>query len=307
MSIKLLINGFFRSGTTIVWKIFRDSNPDIISFYEPCHEEILDRLELFRNKPYIDKLHNISVWDEYFKVPGLIPMIQRSHPNLAKGNIFPDNAGDVVDYSKVYDDLDADVILQTNRWGLFLEEIHKELCIPVMHITRNPFDVYRSMQNVYFGQGSPAKNIVKNVFTGHFSKKAFGILNMYENISGKFDIHTRERKTRLGARFNSKAFDMFFIVWSITNYYAIKAMEDGQGLALEYEAMLKRPDEAKEAIEAKFAVAFNHKGILNQPAREMFLSGEEKEMLLKTAEELKVYNEFLYITKNAGGVMAQAG
>ncbi|VAX24019.1 hypothetical protein MNBD_NITROSPINAE02-2215 [hydrothermal vent metagenome] len=304
MSIKLLINGFFRSGTTIVWKIFRESNPDIISFYEPCHEEILDRLELFQRKPYIDKLHNISVWDEYFKPPGLIPLIRRHHPNPGKGNIFPDNERDVVDYTKVYDDLDIDVILQTNRWGLFLEEIHKELGAPIMHITRNPFDVYRSMQNVYFGQGSIVKNITKNAFIDYFSKRAFSISKMYEHISRKFGLRLRQRKTKLDDEFNSEAFDMFFIVWSVTNYYAIKAMEDGKGLAITHEVMLQRPDGAKGVIEAEFGIAFNHGGILKQPTRAVFLSDEENKLLLKTAQELNIYDEFFYVAKNAGGALA---
>lgn len=299
MSIKLLVNGFFRSGTTIVWKIFRDSNPGIVSFYEPCHEEIMSRLDSFAKEPFTDTLHNVSVWDEYFEVAGLIDQIRQNHPNTGKGNIFPCEARDVVNYAKVYDALDGDVILQTNRWALFMEDIHKALGTPIMHITRNPLDVYRSMQNVYFTQGSLAKNLIKKNFKNHFAKKAFGILNMYEYVSRRFSRPARKRRTKLETEFNSVAFDMFFIVWSISNYYAIKAMDNGKGTALTYETMLKYPFETQKTIEEKFGLAFNHEGILKPPTRKTFLTGEEQELLLKTAEELNVYDEFFYVAKNA--------
>ena len=40
MAIKILINGFFRSGTTLIWSILKDCNPKYLVLYEPFHPSL---------------------------------------------------------------------------------------------------------------------------------------------------------------------------------------------------------------------------------------------------------------------------
>jgi hypothetical protein len=43
MAVKLIVNGYFRSGTSIIWKILKESNLDYTVYYEPCHESLFEK------------------------------------------------------------------------------------------------------------------------------------------------------------------------------------------------------------------------------------------------------------------------
>jgi hypothetical protein len=295
MSLKLLVNGFFRSGTTIFWKILRDSNPSMSVFYEPCHEQILDNLKKFRQEPFDDEVQGFKVWDEYMTVAGLIEIIGANHPNLGRGNIFPEKADDVIAYANIYDQLDKDCVLQTNRWSFCVEQIGKAYDCRVIHIIRNPFDVYSSMQRVYMGQGSAFKRMIKNVFNPFFAGRAYGITDMYKFAIRKFDQDYGGLDDSSGFAVKESAFNMFLIVWTLSNFHAIKGLEAIGETVVVYEKLISDSKRAEELVEGASGVAFKCEGILKKSKRVQFIDNKEREDLVSQAQKLGIGEQIRYI------------
>ncbi|MGK7345526.1 MAG: hypothetical protein ACNS63_06935 [Candidatus Nitrospinota bacterium M3_3B_026] len=279
MAVKLVVNGFFRSGTSVAWKIIKESNPELYVFYEPCHEMILERVKDFRRGREVDKVHNMRLWGEYSRVPSLMKKIRSKHPNLGKGNILPKDARAVVEYARIFHELDRDSVLQTNRWSLFLGELHGALGCGVIHMIRNPFDVYGSMWNVYMRQGTAPKVLLKKALRPFFAGRAFHLRRMFDLVVKKFGDP--------GAGGGTGAFDMFLAVWIHLNHHAIQAARRTGGAVLVYEAMTRDPERARGMIESRGA-AFNHEGALRKSERPRFIEEREKEILLKKAGDMSL-------------------
>jgi len=68
MPIILIINGFYRTGTTIVSRILKESNPDIYYFHEPtsslCVHEIMSH-----GLGKVHGLHGWAIYDDFHKLP----------------------------------------------------------------------------------------------------------------------------------------------------------------------------------------------------------------------------------------------
>jgi hypothetical protein len=70
--IKLILNGSFRSGTIMLWKIMRDSNPGMLVFYEPLHSELFGYIRVSQRKNGLCIL-NIK----YILMPDDVPKIEK--------------------------------------------------------------------------------------------------------------------------------------------------------------------------------------------------------------------------------------
>ena len=79
MPINIVINGYFRSGTTYFWNLLR-ANVKFPVFYEPLHPQ----LSLFINRSQgVDETHGMSLWEEYSKLPLDVRLkLCRCHPFL---------------------------------------------------------------------------------------------------------------------------------------------------------------------------------------------------------------------------------
>ncbi|VAX18151.1 hypothetical protein MNBD_NITROSPINAE03-699 [hydrothermal vent metagenome] len=299
MSLKLLVNGFFRSGTTILWKILRDSNPSMSVFYEPCHEQIMDNLKKFRQEPFDDEVQGFRVWNEYMEIPGLMEKIDKNHPNSGRGNLFPEKAEDVVAYVEIYDQLKKNCILQTNRWSFCLAEIGRAYDCRVIHIIRNPFDIYSSMLKVYMGQGSALKCLIKSALKPFYAGKAYGIIDMYEFVVRKFDHNYGKLDGKSGLLFKESPFNMFLIVWTLSNYHAIKGLEAIGETVIVYEKFTSNSKRAEKLVERAGEVLFKCDGVLKKSKRAEFADNEEKDELINITEKLGVGKEMRYILTKA--------
>ena len=112
MAIKYIINGYFRSGTTLLWKLMSESLNTTQCFYEPLHPKLSEFI--YRsNMDSIDELHGFNLWNEYIRLDEPIKKkLVEYHPNLTYQRFTWD---DLKKYFDIYQSIDNDVLLQTNR------------------------------------------------------------------------------------------------------------------------------------------------------------------------------------------------
>ncbi len=297
MAVKLLVNGFFRSGTTIIWKILKKSNPNALVLYEPCHELIVHHLEEYQRKPFVDETHGMDIWEDYTKAPGLIDKIRQTHPNLGKGRLLPESADDLLRYVTIFDQLDKDIVLQTNRWSFHLKEITESSGCKTIQVVRNPIDVYRSIMGIYFKQGAAPKRAIKNLLKPLFINKAFGLGPMYKHTWNKFGGASHGWEPPSKTAINMRPFNTFLITWTMANYSALKATQGAGGTFVSYETVMNNPDELKTITNESTGLEFNHVGILTEPKRRLFITDAERCVLVAKAEQLNINEEFNCILK----------
>lgn len=210
MKARVIVNGSFRSGTSYIWNDLKKNNNGVI-LYEPCHENLLNLLKKV-NTSSVDKLHGLRIWSEYNK--NHIDFIERD----GISNFYNYKSG-VVSYASGLCDTSQGIIgLQTNRWHLFYDELIYA-GYNVIHIIRNPNDVYRSIINSYRAQGSGFIKLLKRILPDNIvNRRAFKIKSWYEYTLDNLQLKNDAKlKTDL-------AYEMFVITWILQNYKAISSL-----------------------------------------------------------------------------------
>lgn len=291
--IKAVFNGYWRSGTTLVWRILRESNPELLVFYEPFNRKL--PVYLLREGPEgSSPLHDVPLWREYYEA-GIIEEVGLNHPNL--NSVFPETWGDAELYLKIFHNLSQDCVLQTNRAHFFLKSIERTFSARLIQIFRDPLAVYTSI--VKHGAIHQKKGIIEKMAhlsyrifrRGHFFetapcfmwiRKHFGYPSVWEY---KFRItHIRDL---LG---------MFAVCWTISNYFALRAVED---CFLKYEDLLIYPDEVSKKVEECAGVKFRP-DIVNIKRAEVRPDKKLRRKFLNKIREYRVLDEFKFIESRLG-------
>lgn len=137
MSQNLIFNGFFRSGTTLAYKILKDSNCSKNVFYEPLNRNLqtLCRLE------NISDFHNADLWSSYDNVSDAV--IQ-NNPGTQK--ILQHDLNNVKEYFRSLASGEIS-IFQTNRLHLLIGQFGVLEDYKCVHLIRNPLDVFESFMD----------------------------------------------------------------------------------------------------------------------------------------------------------------
>ena len=69
MSHALIISARFRTGSTVVWNVFRQI-PEVVAYYEPLHERLLDLIHS-QVKPHFSHIGVLDYFVEYRTLPDL--------------------------------------------------------------------------------------------------------------------------------------------------------------------------------------------------------------------------------------------
>jgi len=299
-----ILNGYFRSGTTLLYKIIKESNKDKLVFYEPLHNDLF-RLLKKHKIGVVDKVHKINLWDEYLiQGKDFIEKLKRYHPNI--NQIFPFDAEKVVKYLNVFHELKQDVILQPNRLHFVIEKVVKHYALPFVHMIRNPLDVYLSIINTY----RKKRHKIVVFFADLLRKvnllplqKAFAldqgldlIYKFYSKPSVWGDFSFRVR------HFND-IFGIFLSNWTLSNYFAIKQLEKCNGFLLKYEDFVNNPVEYFESLERFSHIRFDKK--LASTVSNKFTRKYDSRLLNKLkskVEEYRIEDEWQYVIEKAGYV-----
>ncbi len=295
MPVQVLVNGFFRSGTSIFWKILKESNQNYTVFYEPCHDQLPFLLERYRENKIKDNMHGMLLWEEYLKNKELFEAIKWEHPNV--GSVLPLDGEKLCKYVKIYHDIPKNTVLQSNRWHFFLREVKEITGCKLVHIIRNPFDIYNSIQKLHFKDlPSGLVKYYRNSFGFFLRGKAFGIDNMYEILFQRYGkpVWINNRFHRI--RFRLRTFHKFLICWTLSNLAAMQGIGNTNGYLVIYENMINDPEGFKNEFEKKIGINFQIDE-LRKNYDKPFLSSQEKELLFKYARKLCIENELSSVLK----------
>lgn len=249
----VVINGYFRSGTSILWRQLEADNPERKVLYEPCHNDLFRALHRAR-QGLVNDLHRFSTWTTYLGLPEReLERLRWSHPNL-DGRILP---ADFPALSWYIDNLRAvfgeDAVLQTNRWHFFLGDIAVRGA-EVLHVIRNPFSVYASISSN--GDGRKRR---------HPLEKLRSLLNPADRFYGW------RMRQEIGRRYGHRShgwqrlqpFDTFVYCWVLSNHAALSAL--GSSRVFCYEEICLAPARFQQRLRQsglRFAGdALNQRGV----------------------------------------------
>lgn len=260
MPVKVIVNGFFRSGTTVVWRILRDSNRDWRVFYEPCHEGLVNYLHDKDCISQIHPWHKMMLWDEYYRVPGLIENIENWHPRI--GFPLPLNIRTTLEYVGIFHALKENCILQTNRWHFMLGPLATRYGCGIVHIVRNPYDVFRSICRLYRAQGKWWAVLLKRVGTAAIGLRAFRIGVTYEQLRERHFTQLPPLARVPVVKNKTYVFKVFVVVWVLCNFLALRDVYRKNGSVIVYEKLVSSPSIYKKLFKEKYGLDFQYEGIL---------------------------------------------
>src|SRR3989338_6694756 len=247
MGIKIIVNGYFRSGTTLTWKSIKTLLPNYYCFYEPLHPKIAALIKMAGKERSKDLLHGEFLWEDYLQLSeGELDKILNNHPNLSSEGIT--NEASLLCYLDQYDQLNKSVLLQPNRMHFFLTTASKKYDAKIIHVIRHPLDVLESMKTTYLKDSSIIFRLIKRLgFIWGFQKmNSFELDKNYKWILKHKGYPSQESFFFHFFR-ELDYFGKFVEVWTISNYYAMRSLEQNKGLLLIYERLTENPDkELKE-------------------------------------------------------------
>ena len=261
MTIKIVVNGYYRSGTTLVWSILKKSlSNDYICFFEPLQEEIAVSIQREKKEKKKDALLKNFLWQEYLSLgEENLHKLLRNHPNVSEYGIF--NELSLKCYFDIINKLSKPILLQPNRLHFFLDFFKSEYNPKIVHVIRNPLDVYLSIRDV-------DKTVFINNGRKNKLKYYFGrlIRRIYPSIRirlGDFEVekeynwivrhiglpYSKENSWRIKFLHKPSFFEKVVIIWVISNYYAIKSLNRFGGYLLVYEELLSSSNKVYKDLE----------------------------------------------------------
>ncbi len=239
MPVKSIINGFFRSGTTLLWKLIRDSSYDSICLYEPDHPFLAYHLKNYEIHKKMDPLHKLPVWEDYFKLD--MPSRQKiCLENPFTKDKFAPSPSSINDYVNKIDKLDEKIILQTNRFHFALGEIKTNKKIKKIHIVRNPYDVFKSINRNYLLGKKGIIRLIKLLVKPIYKSSSMGIDKMVSWIASHTGVPMG--LARPGIKpiifLRYSFFELFIICWIVSNYHALISINENMDMCISYEKLV---------------------------------------------------------------------
>jgi len=265
MPIKYIFNGFFKSGTTLIWYIIKNSNKDYIVFYEPFRPKRYETLNAYKSKKInkkdlTNKIHKRVLLDEYFFFGESFLEEIKKQPTRYHLNDL--NERNLLVYLHYFHKLEKKVILQTNRLFLYNQVISNEFEVPFFNIVRNPLDVYSSIKK---HRKSAKRNLlISFLFSLSNSRKRLFNKNIfYFRLNELIDLFNKEKDFLSFDQIKKKKwnqFERFLYIWIVANYSLI----NDNIIMFSYEMLLKKPQKIKSLIESKTNLNFNYDGIIEE-------------------------------------------
>lgn len=302
MPLVFLLNGYFRSGTTLMYRVIKESNPDKLVFYEPLHNDLF--LYLGNHKiGNIDKVHNICLWDEYLlQGDEFVDRLRKKHPCIDEP--FPINSSKVISYLYIFHNLQAPIVLQLNRIHFVLEKLTRHYNIPCVHIIRNPLDSFLSIINTYRQKRSREVVFIADVlrkFNLLPLKRAFAIGKGVEFVFKYFGKPSKWKDIPFKMRHWNDTLGIFLLNWTICNYVAIKQLQKCNGSLLVYEQLVDNLSETFVYLEKISGLKFERKfaNIISKK----FIGQYNPSLVKKTKNKLREYQierEWDYVIEHSG-------
>lgn len=250
MAIKLVVNGYFRSGTTFVWDFMKEAlrEEGYLSLYEPLNPDMAILINKERDNR-INVLHDRFVYKEYLEIDErTLARLLRNNPNANGFGIENDAA--LIAYLDIFHGMERKLFLQPNRLHFHLDLLFERYGANVVHVIRHPLDVYLSIaKGAYVLVESRFKRALHALARPFLLVRSFEIEKQYRWINYKAGYPAGYRdsiRLRLLNRFD--AFEKFVVVWTVSNYCALKSIQAHGGMLLVYEQLLGDPERALQRL-----------------------------------------------------------
>jgi len=234
MPIRGILNGYYRSGTTILWWIFQLSNLDKPIIYEPHSPSILEQARKY-GCMHIDGLHGFPLLMSFYMVKEHI--FEEYLDNAIPKPIYekPDEAVETIE---MFHRESKDVYVQPNQLHFVLNEVSAKFGCKYVHVMRSPIDTFWS----HLPPNIRKENAILDIACGgHYDKLkgSFWIEDCY-NVGKKF-IDRRAKGDYI--------IDKFLISWTAANYVAMKNSQlTVNGMVVKFEDFLENPKETFEKV-----------------------------------------------------------
>ncbi|NOY22412.1 MAG: hypothetical protein GXO70_02715 [Acidobacteria bacterium] len=251
MAIRWVINGYFRSGTTFLWERFREAtNGEVLCLYEPLHPD----LPVFLENDGLDKsgrrLHQLDLWSDYLRIPsGQREFLLKRHPNRS-GNCSW-NHQELTDYLQILHGLNKDVMIQANRLHYDLPCVVELTDARIVHIVRNPLDVFHSIRHTYFTN--------PRLFRGFARRMAYPCRGNHAFETAAWFSRAAKKSPKLSTVLIGNPWGLlpwFVPAWVIANYSAVQAITGSTGMLCAYEEIFLRPAFLAKALETHLGTPF---------------------------------------------------
>jgi hypothetical protein len=238
--IRIVLNGFFRSGTTLLWDWFRRALPDALCFYEPLHPDLerLARDELRTAEPHAD--HGLLLWEEYNRLPeGARAALLRDHPGRL-GRDWHDES-DLFRYLDRFHELPGEVVLQPCRASGFLSGIASRYGARTVHMVRRPLAVLDSMIKSASGSRYSLKRMLVPLLWRSRLVRGYDLQETSDWI--------RSREPGVERPHPSGILEQHLFVWTHSNHWAVEAIGSTNGTMIAYEELLADPKGVRARLE----------------------------------------------------------
>lgn len=250
MPIKIIQNGYFRSGTTFMRDYLMSQLPGHLCFDECLHPNLASYI---RNE---QRTNEKSILQEYLNFGvEFLNKVLLNHPNFTQNGIYNERA--FVDFFDVFNELHNSVLIKENRAHFFLNVFFDRYQAKVIHLIRHPLDVFFSIEDVYFSSSSLFKRSINRLIKPLIFRDFFEIFKEYHWIKNHTGYpYTSPYNWEIKCLRKNKFIDKFLVVWTISNYYALKSIEKNRGLLIVYEDMLNHPKKIQQQLSDYLKIEF---------------------------------------------------
>ena len=237
--IEGVINGYYRTGTSIVWWILQQSNPETIILYEPHSVGLHNDFRTFNpNADFVNPLHGMPIYKPYFMVS---EEVRRKFLETAKPKpvYTKDDFEDAVKTVEMFNDIDKRVIVQSNQLHPILHEFAEYFDCNYIHIVRDPAEV------LYSHAGSPSK-LKRRIQQFLVSFTPNYMINKWINHGGrygKFELrYMMEVAKKLGyLNSGGDLLEKFVRMYVNYNYHVLENLDRKRGTIVKFEDLVRNP------------------------------------------------------------------
>ncbi len=164
-------------------------------------------------------------------------------------------------------DVGEDIVIQANRLHVYLDLIHDYYKVPIMHIIRDPVEVFISFTHSFlrttrkpwyrvFSFVSPEHEFFLDVCHKVLPKTIFGLYGSYVEASVLFP---KEHAAFVEAGGKEQLLDMFLFAWTFFNLKAVRDARSRQGIKiLQYDDFCAHPSDYFDEIASFFNIKLDH-------------------------------------------------
>jgi len=238
MPIRWVVNGYYRSGTTILFYVIKKSHPELLHLYEPLTPNMI---EAVKGHPIgsVVKLHGLEgIYDDYHKLVNLEELFKR-HRRM--DFILPLSLVEVKEFLDEIHSLSQDILIQPNNAHFILKDLKEEYECEIVHIIRDPADCWAS----HFPRIERLVTPDTPAYRGHPSDLgAFWLYPTFNKLYREYEDYL----SKLGISSKSKDIDKFLACWYLCNKTAICYAD----YVFNIEDVARNPEIMKPKIDGKY-------------------------------------------------------